>query len=51
MFYESTNIIDGDLKPITKLNKLNKVSFQNRKHYTHNREAFINILKKNKTTD
>lgn len=40
MFYESTNVIDGDLTPITKLKKLNKVSFQNRKHYTHKREIF-----------
>ncbi|MGA9213666.1 hypothetical protein [Kaistella sp.] len=38
MFYESTNILDGDLFPITKLKKLKNISFKNRKHYTHNRE-------------
>lgn len=41
MFYESTNIVDGDLFPITKLKRLNKISFQNRKHYSHKREDFI----------
>lgn len=41
MFYESTNIVDGDLLPLTKLKKLNKISFQNRKHYSHKREDFI----------
>lgn len=40
LFYESTNIIDGDLSPILKLNNLSKISFQNRKHYTHKREDF-----------
>ncbi len=40
LFYESTNIIDGDLLPITKLKSLNKISYQNRKHYTHRREDF-----------
>jgi len=41
MFYESTNIIDGDLTPLLKLKKLTKTSFQNRKHYSHKREFFI----------
>lgn len=40
LFYESTNIIDGDLFPLTKLNFLHKISFQNRKHYSHKRENF-----------
>lgn len=40
LFYESTNIIDGDLLPITKLNSLKKISYQNRKHYSHKREDF-----------
>jgi hypothetical protein len=39
-FYESTNIADGDISPLFKLKNLNKVSFQNRKHYTHRREDF-----------
>jgi Leucine-rich repeat (LRR) protein len=40
LFYESTNVVDGDLTPITKLNSLKKISFQNRKHYSHRRENF-----------
>lgn len=40
IFYESTNIVDGDLTPLTKLNSLKKVSFQNRRHYSHKRENF-----------
>jgi len=40
LFYESTNIIDGDISPVLELKKLAKVSFQNRKHYTHKREDF-----------
>ncbi|MDB5089168.1 MAG: hypothetical protein JWR09_3162 [Mucilaginibacter sp.] len=40
LFYESTNIIDGDLSPLFKLKKLSKISFQNRKHYTNKREEF-----------
>jgi hypothetical protein len=38
MFYESTNILDGDLSPLTQLPKLSEVSFRNRKHYSHRRE-------------
>jgi len=40
LFYESTNIIDGDISPVLMLNDLSKISFQNRKHYTHRREDF-----------
>ena len=40
MFYESTNIIDGDLSPIVRLKNLSDISFQNRKHYSHKREYF-----------
>ena len=39
-FYESTNILDGDLSPLTKLPHLSKISFQNRRHYSHKREDF-----------
>ncbi len=42
-FYESTNILDGDLEPLTKLKKLSKMSFQNRRHYTRKREEFGDI--------
>lgn len=40
LFYESTNIIDGDLSSILKLKNISNISFQNRKHYTHRREDF-----------
>jgi hypothetical protein len=39
-FYESTNILDGNLFPLIELKDLNKISFQNRKHYSHKREDF-----------
>ncbi|OQA02567.1 MAG: Internalin-A precursor [Planctomycetes bacterium ADurb.Bin401] len=32
-FIESTNIIDGDIKIITRIPKLQKIIFRNRKHY------------------
>lgn len=40
IFYESTNIVDGDLSPLFKLKKLTNISFQNRKHYSNKREEF-----------
>lgn len=40
LFYESTNILDGDLTPLTKLPKLSRLAFQNRRHYTHKCEDF-----------
>ncbi|MFZ4799418.1 MAG: hypothetical protein ACOYMA_18095 [Bacteroidia bacterium] len=40
LFYESTNISDGDISPALNLKNLNKISFQNRKHYSHKREDF-----------
>jgi hypothetical protein len=40
LFYESTNILDGDLCPLFRQKKLRQVSFQNRKHYSHRREDF-----------
>jgi hypothetical protein len=39
-FVESTNILDGDLSPLAGLPSLELVSFQNRRHYSHRREAF-----------
>jgi hypothetical protein len=39
-FYESTNVLDGDLSPLVALPKLMKISFQNRRHYSHRRESF-----------
>jgi len=40
LFYESTNITDGDLSPLMRLKHLVRVSFQNRRHYSHKREDF-----------
>lgn len=40
LFYESTNIADGDLSPIESLPRLRVLSFQNRRHYSHRREQF-----------
>lgn len=44
MFYESTNILDGNLFPLKNLSKLDRISFQNRKHYSHRREDFGEFL-------
>ncbi len=38
VFYESTNIVDGDISPLLRQRKLILVSFQNRRHYSHRRE-------------
>jgi hypothetical protein len=40
LFYESTNIVDGDLSPLLIQKNLSRVSFQNRGHYSHSREEF-----------
>jgi len=40
LFYESTNIVDGDLSPLMRQESLARVSFQNRRHYSHKREDF-----------
>lgn len=37
-FVESTNVLDGDLTPFLRLRHLSRISFQNRKHYSHTRE-------------
>jgi Leucine-rich repeat (LRR) protein len=34
-FYESTNILDGDLSPLLLQKSLTNVAFQNRRHYSH----------------
>jgi hypothetical protein len=39
-FYESTNILDGDLSPLLNQKNLSRVSFQNRRHYSLRREDF-----------
>lgn len=40
LFYESTNVTDGDLAPLAELPRLQHISFQNRRHYSHKRERF-----------
>lgn len=40
IFYESTNVLDGDLTPLKGLPKLKEVAFQNRRHYSHTAEDF-----------
>jgi len=40
LFYESTNILDGDLSPVFHQKNLRRVSFRNRRHYSHRREEF-----------
>ncbi len=40
LFYDSTNIVDGDLSPLTGRSALTRVSFMNRRHYSHRREDF-----------
>lgn len=40
LFYESTNILDGDLSTLLRQKNLSRVSFQNRRHYSHRREEF-----------
>ena len=37
-FYESTEVVDGDLSPLAGQTNLRSVSFQNRRHYSHRRE-------------
>jgi hypothetical protein len=41
IFYESTNIVDGDLTPLIRTPPLSTISFQNRRHYSHSREKLI----------
>ncbi len=40
LFYESTNILDGDLTPLVRNKALSSVAFKNRRHYSHRREDF-----------
>jgi Leucine-rich repeat (LRR) protein len=39
-FPESTNILDGDLSPLFLKKSLARITFQNRRHYSHRREQF-----------
>ncbi len=40
LFYESTNVLDGDLSPLKRLPQLRHVAFMDRKHYSHSRADF-----------
>jgi Leucine-rich repeat (LRR) protein len=42
LFYESTNVLDGDLSPLKSLPKLRHVTFMDRMHYTLRRSEFPN---------
>jgi Leucine-rich repeat (LRR) protein len=37
IFYESTDIVDGDLSPLMHQSHLSRVSFKDRPHYSHRR--------------
>ncbi len=39
-FVESTNVLDGDLSPLVGLPNLTRLSFKDRRHYSHRREQF-----------
>jgi hypothetical protein len=40
LFWESTNVLDGDLSAMASLSKLRCHAFRERKHYSHNRSYF-----------
>jgi hypothetical protein len=44
LFYDSTNIVDGDLSPLFRQKKLARVAFENRRHYSARREDFGHIF-------
>ncbi|HWD38850.1 MAG TPA: hypothetical protein VG944_08385 [Fimbriimonas sp.] len=41
LFCESSNVLDGDLSPLTRLTNLSRLSFQDRKHYSHRRDQLV----------
>ncbi|KAA3614457.1 MAG: hypothetical protein DWQ01_01780 [Planctomycetota bacterium] len=42
-FYDSTEVVDGDLRPLLALTKLEKLAFKPRDHYTHGWADFPQI--------
>lgn len=44
IFYESTNIVDGDLSPLIRQASISRVSFKNRRHYSLKREDIVTLL-------
>lgn len=49
-FYESTNILDGDLSPLANQKRLTKIAFRNRHHYSLRREDFWNKFSEGSAT-
>jgi hypothetical protein len=43
LFYESTNVLDGDLTVLRALPKLRHVAFMDRRHYSHRRADFPQV--------
>jgi hypothetical protein len=39
-FYENTNIVDGDIRLLSRLRSLNDVRFMNRRHYNASCDEF-----------
>lgn len=46
LFYESTNVLDGDLSLLQSLPRLRRVWFENRPHYSLKRESLHNSARK-----
>lgn len=44
IFYESTNILDGDLSPLLRQKNLIDTTFQNRRHYSHTQEQIHKLI-------
>ncbi|QQS09954.1 MAG: hypothetical protein IPK69_04860 [Phycisphaerales bacterium] len=43
-FYESTNIVDGNLDPLVRQKHLAQVAFRNRRHYSHKSEQMRDLI-------
>lgn len=43
LFYQSTNVLDGDLSVLTTLPNLKDVAFQERRHYSHTRSELLSL--------
>lgn len=50
LFYETTNVLDGNISFLKTIPKLNDISFQNRAHYSNKREEFGEAWFGNKET-
>lgn len=51
LFYESTNIEDGDLTPLLELPLLREVAFKNRRHYSHTMSQLMAAINRSQTKD